>query len=281
MYYLGIDSGATNLRVGIVDNAGSVAAFEKTHTPLRNDPDSFGQKVRHITDNLLKGTNLVESQIEGIGVGVPGPIDFEKGEILLSSNLANQKPIQLKHQLEALFNSKVYIDQDTSTALRGENWVGAGADSQDVVMLTLGTGVGAAVLLNGQIQDGVASEFGHSYIEMAEAKYQTGGLPVCGLGHKGCFESYIKSAKDIKELGVYLGFGLANLVDIFKPQKIIIGGGMVKQGDFLPEAIKVMGERGVKPAVDQVIVQYTQLGDLSGVIGAAKLAMDSIKQFSG
>jgi len=74
-----------------------------------------------------------------------------------------------------------------------------------------------------------------------------------------------------------LGFGLANIVDIFNPQKIIIGGGMVMQGDFLPEAIKVMKERGMKPAVDQVIVQYTQLGDMSGVIGAAKLVMDSVK----
>src|SRR5216684_606001 len=118
MYYLGIDSGATNLRVGIVDEKGSVIAFEKTHTPLRTDPDNFGKQVKHITENLLKGANLTESVIEGIGIGVPGPLDLEKGEILVSSNLDNQQPIKLRHQIEPLFNSKIYIDKDANVALR-------------------------------------------------------------------------------------------------------------------------------------------------------------------
>src|SRR5581483_4608819 len=104
MYYLGIDSGATNLRVGIVDEKGSVIGFEKTHTPLRNDSENFASAVKHITENLLKGANLVESQIEGIGIGTPGPIDFEKGEILPSANLNNHEPIKLKYQFEMLFN---------------------------------------------------------------------------------------------------------------------------------------------------------------------------------
>lgn len=272
MYVLGVDCGATNLRVGIVEEKGNVIAFEKGPSPLKNQPEKFAQKIKETTDSLLKGAGLLERDISGIGLGVPGPIDFARGEILRSSNLGNEQPIGFKHQFELLFDSKIYFDRDTNMALRGEAWLGAAADSLDVVMLSLGTGVGGAVLMNGQLQrgsEGAAGEIGHMFIEVKDCD----SVPRCGLGHRGCLESFIQSAHDLPEVSQYLGIALANIVDILNPEKIVIGGGMILQGDFLPEAVKIMKEKGVKPPVDEVIVQYTKLGDLSGVIGAAKMAL--------
>ncbi len=272
MYVLGVDCGATNMRVGIVDEQGNVLAFEKVPSPLKSEPEKFAHKIKEITQTLLKGTELLERDIDRIGLGVPGPIDFEKGEILRSSNLGNQQPINFKHQLELLFDSKIYFDRDTNVALRGEAWLGAAADSLNVVMLTLGTGVGGAIIINGQLQqgsEGMAGEIGHMFIEVENCDF----VPKCGLGHKGCLESFIKSAQNLSEISRYLGIALVNIVDILNPEKIIVGGGMIMEGDFLPGAVKVMKEKGIQPSADQVIVQYTKLGDLSGVIGAAKMAL--------
>src|SRR5205823_4423268 len=133
-------------------------------------------------------------------------------------------------------------------ALIGEIWKGAAVDSKNVVMLTLGTGVGGAIMTDGKIQHGstgMAGEIGHILLQVNDAE----NSPVCGLGHHGCLEGLIKSAKDLHTLSLYLGIGLANIVDMLNPQKIIIGGGMIMQGDFLPEAINIMKEKGVKPAV--------------------------------
>lgn len=273
MYVIGIDCGATHLRIGIVDQDGKIIGFEKSHSPLRNEPDQFGAKIKELSKKLFEETHFVESEIEAIGVGVPGPIDFDRGLILTSSNLKNSEPIDFKHQIEALNSNKVYIDRDTDIALKGEVWKGAAIDSKNVVMLTLGTGVGGAIMIDGKLQkgsSGMGGEIGHIILQVNDAP----DLPVCGLGHHGCLEGFIKSAEDIHQVGLYLGIGLANIVDMLNPQKIIIGGGMIMQGDFLPEAIQTMKEKGVKPAVDEVIVEYSKLGDLAGVVGAAKLAFD-------
>jgi glucokinase len=274
MYVIGIDCGATHLRVGIVDQDGKIVGFEKSHSPLQTEPKEFGIKIKELSKKLFEETHFVESEITAIGVGVPGPIDFEKGMILISSNLHNTEPINFKHQIESVFSSNVYIDRDTDIALRGEVWKGAGMDSKNVVMLTLGTGVGGAIMIDGKLQhgtSGMAGEIGHMLLQVNDDDTT---LPVCGLGHRGCLEGFIKNSKDLEHLSQYLGLGLANIVDILNPQKIIIGGGMIMQGDFLPEAIRVMKEKGVKPPVNEVIVEYSKLGDLAGVVGAGKLAFD-------
>jgi len=97
----------------------------------------------------------------------------------------------------------------------------------------------------------------------------------CGLGHESCLEALINSAQNLDEMATYLGYGLANIVDIFNPQMIIIGGGKLVLGDFLPKAVQVMKEKGMKGAVDEVEVVYAKLEDRSGVYGGVKFAYDS------
>lgn len=269
--YLGIDCGATHLRVGLVNNQGAVLAFHKTRSPLKNNPDSLAQRVQEIVNELSRAGHFSPESIRGIGAGVPGPLDLEKGLILKSANLNNNQPIDIKEQFESVFNRKIYLDRDTNAALLGEAWVGAAQGFQDVVMLTIGTGVGGAVMINGEIERGrgQAGELGHMLIT-AEGTV----VPLCGLNHQGCLEAWIGSAKSIEEMGIYLGYGLANIVNILNPEKIIIGGGKVRMGNFLPQALEIMKEKGMKPAVEEIRVEYAKLGDQGGVIGAVKLAID-------
>lgn len=267
----GVDCGGTNLRTGLVDSSGKILASSKVVSPLKDNSHLFGKVVKEEVDKLLIQTKV--EKIDGLGVGTPGPLDIEKGWILSSANLANTEPIDLKSLLDAEFNIPVRFDRDTNVALLGEAWVGAAAGTKNVVMLTLGTGVGGAILIDGKLYQGwsgKAGELGHMILSI-------GAEPTCGLGHRGCFEALVNNAKDIDELAIYLGFGLANVVNIFNPQKILIGGGKTNMGDFLPKAIMVMKEKGIKPAVDEVEVVYAKLGDLSGVVGCAKLVLDNIK----
>lgn len=308
MYYLGIDCGGTNLRVGLVTDEGDLTQKWKIPSPLKTNPQSLAEVVRGLVS---------EETFEAIGIGVPGPLDLEKGLILPSSNLGNKEPINLQSQFDSM-SKKTYLDRDTVVALMGEAWKGAAVGVKNVVMLTLGTGVGGAIMVNGEIdrgESGKAGEIGHmilglsgsfgrkaplgtpdseslsnsqdlamdssrdkpparetSSIALTDSNFA--GLPRCGLGHEGCLEAWVNSAKSIDELGEYLGIGLANIVDIFNPEKIIIGGGKLALGDFLPKAVEVMKEKGMKPATGEVVVEYAKLGEWSGVVGAAKLAME-------
>lgn len=256
--FLGIDCGATNLRIGVFDEQGNLLNKWKIPSPLKNEPEKLAEIVKK---------EVVNIEVRGIGVGVPGPLDLTSGSILHSPNLNNLEPIDIMNQFESVFNIKIYLDRDTNVALLGEAWKGGAQGLKDVVMLTLGSGVGGAIMINGEIEhgeSGKAGELGHMII---------GGNGVCGLGHKGCLEGMINSTQNLDEIGTYLGLGLANIVDIFNPEKIIIGGGKVNLGDFLIKAIEIMKEKGMKPAVDEVLVEYAKLKDDSGLFGSAKLAI--------
>lgn len=272
--YLGIDCGATNLRIGVFDEQGNLLNKWKIPSPLKSQPEKLADIVKE---------QIGDIQVQSIGIGVPGPLDLENGSILQSPNLGNQQPIKITSQFDSVFSEqssralrhiKIYLDRDTNVALLGEAWKGGAVGLKDVVMLTLGSGVGGAIMINGEIEhgeSGKAGELGHMII---------GGNGICGLGHKGCLEGMINSTQDLDEMGTYLGLGLANIVDIFNPEKIIIGGGKInyglpagRQGDFLTKAVEIMKEKGMKPAVDEVLVEYAKLKDDSGLFGAAKLVI--------
>ncbi len=281
--YLGVDCGATHLRMGIIDDQGNLQSQKRLRSPLKHEPEKLPQIVK---DQLT----FTREQLAGVGVGVPGPIDFEKGLLLPSSNLGNVAPIPILKKFESIFGKKVILDRDTNLALLGEVWKGAAIGFKNVIMLTLGSGVGGAIMEDCQIERGTsgkAGEIGHMYMDLRAGNVVSGNLPsstnlvpnsaipTCGLGHEGCFEAFINTAKDLDELSLYLGYGLANLVDIFNPELIVIGGGKLMLGDFLPKAVLKMKEVGMKPAVDEVMVKYATLKEWSGVYGAAKLAADS------
>lgn len=274
--FLGIDCGATNLKMGLVDEDAQLLSLTELPSPLKGQPEKLAEIVKNAISQAALSAQVDMSRVESIGLGVPGPLDLKKGLLLPSSNLGNTLPINLKVQFESTFNPPTVIDRDAIVALLGEIWTGGAKGFQNVVMLTLGTGVGGAYMIKGEIDrgQGRAGEIGHMFLQSQSSKIIIAGANnTCGLGHRGCFESLINSTKDLDLISEYLGYAMANLVDIFNPEKIIIGGGKLKLGDFLPKAIKVMKEEGMKPAVDEVVVEYAKLKELSGVYGAARLAM--------
>jgi len=274
--FLGIDCGATSLRIGFVQEDGLLLAHSRLESPLKFQPERLAEIVQKEVSLKASQFNIDVSRIEGIGIGLPGPLDLKKGLILPSSNLANIAPINIKQQFENIFNPTTVIDRDTIVALLGEAWQGGAHGLREVVMLTLGTGVGGAFMVKGEIDKGMddkAGEIGHMFIEGQPEGIIRKGAVKCGLGHLGCLEALINSTEDLELLGRYLGFGLANIVDIFNPEKIIIGGGKINLGDFIATAVETMKKNGMRPAVDEVRVEYAKLKDMSGIFGAARLAM--------
>ncbi|MCK9909880.1 ROK family protein, partial [Microbacteriaceae bacterium K1510] len=151
-------------------------------------------KMNEMVDQLLAVTNKTKDQVAGIGVGVPGPIDAQSGVVQQAVNLG-WKNVALKQKLEQLSQLAVYVENDANAAALGEMWRGAGQGSDNLVMITLGTGVGGGIIVNGQVVhgvNGVGGEIGHITLE------PTGG-PLCNCGKTGCLENYASATAIIRE----------------------------------------------------------------------------------
>lgn len=278
--FLGIDCGGTHLRVGLVDESGQILAYSRVKSPLVGNPSGFGKVVEDETKKLCKQVSLDLSDIKSVGLGVPGPIDAGNGWILYSANLGNKEPIKFLDQLKQSFPSlEIFFDRDGEVALIGEGWLGEAKGVDDVILLTLGTGIGGAIKAGGRIISGSsdhAGEIGHMYLTVNSNLKTVNSkaiLPRCGLGHEGCFEAIFRAAKT-EDKPYFLGVAMANLVDIFNPEKIILGGGIIEYNQIdVVEAEKVMQDKAFKPSGKEVKVVKAALGDRAGVVGAAYLAI--------
>lgn len=280
---LGVDIGGRGIKVGIVNQLGVVlkTQVEKTTTP--------GNLI-----SFLKEFSKSLSELVGIGVGSPGPLDLKSGKILDTPNLESFKFTPIVKLLKDEFNLPVFLERDTNVALIGEAWKGAAQNKKNVIMLTLGTGIGGAILINSALytgEHGMGCEIGHMVINIDGN--------ICGCGRRGCLESEIgekgivekfglnprqlidqvqsgvdKAIESSRELGQILGIGLGSLVNIFDPEIIILGGGQIKLGEvYMKEAIYEMKARTLV-SNHPVKVEVSQLGDDAGIIGAAKMVFD-------
>ena len=236
--------------------------------------------------------------IKGIGIGVPSPIDFKNQKILNPPNVPALKNLYLGKLIKNKFKIKTIIDNDVHCLVGGEAILGAGKNKKIVVGLGLGTGVGGGIVMNKKIfrgQRGTSGEIGHTMIQKDGRE--------CKCGARGCLETYInekgirKTAKEIfgREIssitlrqmaekgdkkaikvweitGRYLGLGLANLVDIFNPEIIVIGGGIANAGEFLiGPAKEEMKKNVLSPIAKNTPVVRAKLGEWAGAIGAGLL----------
>lgn len=311
MYYLGIDLGGTNISVGIVDENGNILA--KTSTPTMN-----GRPAEDILDDmatlchkLIDELKIEVKDIESMGVGMPGTMDKAKGVSLYSNNL-NFNNINVIEEMKKRIDLPCYIENDANCAAIGENVCGVAYGSKNLIYITIGTGLGAGIIINGKVFDGSfggGGEAGHMVI-VAEGEE-------CTCGRKGCWEAYasasalrregrIAAAKypnskiydlvdgniklidaktvfDAAELGdevaldiidkyiKYLAIGMVNLVNIFQPEAIIIGGGVCAQGDKVIKPLtKILNERVYGGDLKTKICVAT-LGNDAGLVGAAML----------
>ena len=307
-YCFGIDVGGTTVKMGLFEERGKI--LDKWEIVTRTEeegkailPDISASILEKIEEKGLKKDDIV-----GVGVGVPAPVT-EEGIVDGTANLGwNYKNV--RKELEELTGLYAQIGNDANVAALGEMWKGGGAGQKNMVMVTLGTGVGGGVIIGGRVltgAHGAGGEIGHICVNYEETD-------TCGCGNHGCLEQYASatgivrlakkklaeetrntmlnlecvSAKDVfdavkaedvvakeiaEEFGRYLGHALANLAAVADPAVFVIGGGVSKAGDMLiPYIEKPYLERAFFANKDVKFVLAT-LGNDAGICGAAKLIL--------
>ena len=314
---IGIDLGGTNISMGIVSEAGKI--LRRLSIPTKK----FSAAADIINDIISGIFNLLEqeaanpSEIDLIGIGVPGIADFDAGIVIYTPNL-NMRNVPIKEIIESKVGIPVKINNDANCAALGEALAGAAKGVKNAILLTLGTGVGSGIIIDGKIYSGCnhsAGELGHAVIAVDGRK--------CGCGRNGCLEAYasatalIKDAVDmlksrpdsqlheicqgrldeidgkmifeaaasgdicakivLERYIKYLGEGIITIVNIFRPEKIVLGGGIANAGDLLiapvNEYIKGKCMGGNLIPVPPVV--KAALGDDAGVVGAGRLIVNN------
>jgi glucokinase len=296
-YSIGVDLGGTNLRAAAVDGSGRI--LEKVHgsTNLSAGRDVV---IADMVASILKlRASLGTEHLVGIGIGTPGFILMEKGIITDSPNLPGFENFPIRDEIERLLQSPVLLENDANAAALGEKWMGAGREVNDLVLLTLGTGIGGGVVTSGKVLHGcvgMAGELGHMTVI-------PGGNP-CGCGNNGCLEKHASAtavstmgkmmglgenltSKDVYDLaaagnrkaqavfermGVALGIALANLVNIFNFPLYLLSGGMLPAWDlFTPPMFEELRRRSFVFRNSPTRIEKAQLGNEAGLYGAGYL----------
>lgn len=302
---IGVDLGGTNLRTALVSQNGEVAG--KIKEPTRAS-DGHAKVVQKLIENIKAQQEIAlrkGTRIAAVGVGAPGVIHADTGVVVKSPNFPDWNNLPLKKELEAALALPVSIENDANAAALGEQWRGAGQGITSMIFLTLGTGVGGGIVLAGRIwpgADGMAGEIGHMTIIPDGRR--------CGCGNTGCLEMYASSrgivmtyqerssrskvitseeiyqaARDgdamaadvMKDMGRLLGIGIANLINIFNPEMIVIGGGVKDAWPLFIEATRgEIKKRAFEYPAARTQIVPSVLGDDAGMIGAAALAFQKL-----
>ncbi len=309
---IGIDVGGTNVKIALVDSNGKIGYSDTIPTRAEMGYEYTVNNMKQAIRDLLTETKLSPKDIEGIGFGLPGQVDFKSGIVRLITNIPGWVEIPLAKMIEDEFHIPTRIDNDVRCAALGELNFGAGKGCENLICITVGTGIGSGLIVNGKLVRGAsnaAGEIGHIKLQMHDG-------PICGCGDTGCLEAfasgpsivamaeeYIMGGKSTKyremangnditpfivaeaakagdavaqriytKMGEYIGIGLASVVNLLNPEKIIIGGGVAGAGDILMNPLKeTLKKRAMKIAGDTVEVVPAQLGNTAGVIGASLL----------
>ncbi|MBF0531551.1 MAG: ROK family protein [Candidatus Omnitrophica bacterium] len=299
-YVIGVDIGGTNIKLGIVSDAGEIVARGRIKTAeVAADKECLIQAVVESVAGLLAARGLRQDQVQGVGFGVPGLVDFDRGVVLTLTNIFGWKNVPLQKLAEAKLGLPVRVDNDVNGMALAEAKFGAGRGYRNMICMTLGTGVGAGLILEGKLYRGegfCAGELGHVPLN------ENG--PACNCGGRACFERYVGNAtllagardffkrqditlEDVYALaargdsraldfwygvGTVVGYGLVGAVNLLNPRLIVIGGGVAKSLRFMKTAIAAtIRERAMGVPAQLVKVAAAKLGDDAGVIGAGLL----------
>ena len=295
---IGIDIGGTDTKIGLVDVHNKLLDSVCIPTKAERPADEVIRTVAETALSILDKNGIAMEQCVGVGIGVPGTVDRKKG-IVHYSKYIRWEDVPLVKEMSTYLPIPVEIANDADCAALGETIAGAGKECSDVVMITLGTGVGGGVVLDGEIYEGRGiggSELGHMVIV-------ENGEP-CTCGRRGCLEAYASATalkreakraskkelipseifalakqgdpamKEVVEIYIRrLGLGIVNIVNIFRPQLVLLGGGISGQGESLLVPLRRIlreecfgGERGDVPEIEEAV-----LGNNAGIIGAAGL----------
>ena len=294
---IGVDLGGTKILAGIVDRDGTVERRREVPTPLESQ------------DELLHGLagaveDVLEDDVAAIGFGIPSTIDQRSGKAVTSVNIP-LADLDLRAWMRERFDLPVGIDNDANAATLAEWAHGAGRGTRYMVMLTLGTGVGGGLILDGKPYRGAigaGAELGHMVIDLDGPPCQgactgRGHLEALASGHAATLAAkeqfgpavdahrLVRLANEgddaavalLAEFGHRLGAGIASLVNIFNPELVVIGGGFSAAGDFLFEpARKLVAREALSPARELVRIVRGELGTAAGLVGAGLVAFEAL-----
>ena len=312
MYRIGIDLGGTNIVAGVVDDEFRIVATAKCKTRIPRPAEEIVVDMARMAKEAVQNAGLTMADIAYVGVGSPGTCNADTGIVEYSNNLQFEK-LPLRDMLGGMLDKAVYIENDANAAALGEALAGAAKGAQSCVCITLGTGVGGGIIIDGKIYGGfnfAGAELGHTVI-MVDGE-------LCTCGRFGCWEAYASAtalinqtrramvnhpdstmwsiAEDLDKVNgrtafdgmragdavaaqvvdtyiKYIATGLINVINIFQPEVLCIGGGICKEGDTLlkPLAAHIERERYSKYSSHQTRLCVATLGNDAGIIGAAFL----------
>ena len=315
MYYIGIDIGGTNTVVGIVNQSYEIISKTSFKTAIPRSQESLCDDISLAISKVLSNANISIDDIASIGIGAPGSVNRETGIVEFSSNLFYHN-WPLADMIKERTGKQTFIENDANAAAYAEYLAGAAKGVKNAIVITLGTGIGSGIIIDGKIYSGSnynGAEIGHMVIEHNGVE--------CSCGRKGCYEKYastsalvritkefMQNAKskdslmfklcsnDINKVSGrtaftaaesndalakavldkffdYLACGIINVINIFQPEILCIGGGISKEGNKLLDPImeRVKKERYSKHAKTQTKLCIAKLNNDAGIIGAAML----------
>lgn len=306
-YVFGVDIGGTTVKMGFLDIQGNLLDKWEIPTRKENGGENILPDVARSIEEKLKKDNIAKEDVAGIGVGVPGPVSGD-GVVHRAVNLGWGE-FNVNDKLTALTGIKSMAGNDANVAALGEMWKGGGQGYSDMVMVTLGTGVGGGIIIGGKIlagSTGAGGEIGHIHVNDSEER-------TCGCGNKGCLEQYASatgisylatqhkknwngqtvlkddlSAKAVfdgvkagdalcievaKDFGETLGKGLAVIASVVNPEAFVIGGGVSKAGEVLLSYIRPSFDKYAFHGARGAKLLLATLGNDAGMYGAAKLVL--------
>ena len=310
-YVFGVDVGGTTVKLGFFDAAGELLDKWEIPTRTENNGEKILPDIAASIKEKMEEKAVDKDAVIGVGVGAPGPIDAA-GTVYGAVNLG-WGTFSISDTLSGLLGMTVKAGNDANVAALGEMWKGGGQGCKDMVAVTLGTGVGGGIIVNGGMLTGArggGGEIGHIHMEDTETE-------ACGCGNKGCLEEYASatgvvrlakralqateeasvlrekpvekiSAKTVfdavkagdalaikiaEQFGEYLGKGLAMIASVTNPEMFVIGGGVSKAGEVLFEYIRPQFEKYVFRGCKDVKFALATLGNDAGIYGAAKFVL--------
>lgn len=292
---IGIDLGGTAIKLGRFRQDGTCVQSLSVATPQPATPSAVVEVMVEAIASL-RSTNVT---LHAIGVGTPGPADAAGRIARVAINLAGWHDVPLADWLEAKTGCPTILANDANCAGLGEAWLGAGRRFANLILLTLGTGVGGAIILDGKLFTGHQGAAG----ELGLIALNPDG-PVCNSGNQGSLEQYVsvqairrRTGKEPAELGVLarngdqfalefwesygrdLGIGLASLIYVLTPEAIVIGGGVSASAEFFfPSALAEIERRVLPSSRASLQLLTADLGNQAGMVGAAKLAWQTFKE---
>ncbi len=309
---LATDLGGTNLRMAAISREGEILFRTKHETPKSDRAEEIVSLISQAAKLCREGVGD-SGEISAIGIAAPATINSAEGILMKAPNLPALDGFRLSAAIKNDLNLPVVLENDANAAAIGENWMGASKGFRNSICVTLGTGVGGGIIIDGTILrgvDGSAGEIGHICVEPL-------GAP-CGCGSRGCVEQYssasavVRLARNLenqypnslilqnsqvtalsiydagrkndelalevfRQVGFYLGIALADLINVLNPEVIVIGGGAAAGWDlFVPQMKDQIQSRAFRESVIRAKIVRAQLDDDAGILGAAKLAFEII-----